>query len=213
MPYLFTLRGVGFAAVASGVLFVSACANENWHFSLLGYTTEPNYDTCIKTVYVPIFQNESFRRGLEFDLQRAIVREIESKTPYRVSNNRAGADSELLGKIIVRTKSVINANQMNEVREAEATLAVEVLWRDLRVGHCGDVLSQPRGEPVLPLPNAPPPAGTPGVHPLLPPPPPPILITAIGRFIPELGGSITSAEKQMIDSLAVQIVSMMERAW
>jgi len=26
------------------------------HFTFLGYTTRPNYDTCIKTVYVPIFQ-------------------------------------------------------------------------------------------------------------------------------------------------------------
>ena len=31
----------------------------------LGYTTQPNYDPAIHTVYVPIAQNATFRRGLE----------------------------------------------------------------------------------------------------------------------------------------------------
>ena len=35
----------------------------------------------------------------------------------------------------------------------------------------------------------------------------------IGGFIPELGGSLTTAEKQNVDRLAIQIVSMMEIPW
>ena len=58
---------------------------ESWgHFTFLGYTTRPNYDECIKTVYVPIFDNKTFRRGMEFDLTRAVIREIEAKTPFKV---------------------------------------------------------------------------------------------------------------------------------
>src|SRR5262249_28044734 len=129
--------------------------------------------------------------------------EIEAKTPFKVAS-LANADTELTGKIVTRTKAVINPNQLNEVREAETTLTVELIWRDLRIGHGGDVLTPP--EPT----QADSPIAPPTV---LPPPPAPITVTATGRFIPELGGSLASAEKQMIDNLAVQIVSMMEKAW
>jgi hypothetical protein len=40
-----------------------------------------------------------------------------------------------------------------------------------------------------------------------------VLVTAAGNYVPELGESITTAEKKMIDRLAVQIVSMMEIPW
>src|SRR5215471_8417063 len=78
------------------------------HFSLLGYTTQPNYDECIKTVYVPIFENKTFRRGLEFDLTRAVIREIESKTPFKVVSAGCPADTELTGTIINLAKSTVN---------------------------------------------------------------------------------------------------------
>ena len=48
-----------------------ASCESGGHFTALGYTTKPNYDPCIKSVYVPIFENKTFRRGLEFDLTRA----------------------------------------------------------------------------------------------------------------------------------------------
>jgi hypothetical protein len=174
------------------------------HLNLWGYTTEPPYDCNIQTVYVPIPQNVTFRRGLEFELKRAIDREIESKTPYRVTSNPDAANTELVAKIISRTKNVINFNQNNEVRDAETTLAVEVLWRDLRAGRAGDVVNPPPPPGTAPLGMVDVPA---------PLAPVPMLITAAGNFIPELGGSITTAEKQMIDRIAVQIVSMMERPW
>jgi hypothetical protein len=41
----------------------------------------------------------------------------------------------------------------------------------------------------------------------------PLILAPVGTFIPELGGSVTSAEWQAINRLAVQIVSMMERPW
>ena len=40
-----------------------------------------------------------------------------------------------------------------------------------------------------------------------------IIVQPAAHFIPELGGSVTSAERQIVDRLAVQIVSMMERPW
>src|SRR5689334_13758284 len=90
----------GAAALGLGL---SACAGGG-HFSILGYTTKPNYDENIHTVYVPIFQTRIFEsgqfRGFEFRLTEAVQREIETRTPYKVVSCREGADTELLGTVV-----------------------------------------------------------------------------------------------------------------
>src|SRR6266550_711027 len=100
------------------------------HFTLLGYTTRPNYDTCIKTVYVPIFKCQVLldetRRQVPFDLTRAVIREIESKTPYKVISDRDRADTELTGNVLTLTKNLLIRNQLNEIREGETVLTVGI---------------------------------------------------------------------------------------
>src|SRR5262245_856328 len=193
--------------LAGLVLLLPACAQDG-HFTLFGYTTQPNYNSEIHTVRVPIFKNQTFRQGLEFDLTREVVKQIEQKTPYKVVSCYEDADTELLGVIIAGNKLILNRNQLNEVREAETILAVELVWRNLRTG---EILSQPRREgevslltpiiPGLPAPTAQPdavelpvpaPTPAPGVAPPppgpggppVPPPPPPVIITTQATFIP-----------------------------
>ena len=43
--------------------------------------------------------------------------------------------------------------------------------------------------------------------------PPSVLVRSVASFIPELGESRTTALQQNVNSLAVQIVSMMEKPW
>src|SRR5688500_13277030 len=93
------------------LLSVPACT-QSGHLSILGYTTQPVYDPGIRTVYVPIFGNVSFRRGIEFELTRAVIREIEASSPMKIVSCREQADTELVGKIINWRKSVINNNQL-----------------------------------------------------------------------------------------------------
>lgn len=177
------------------LLLLSVPACQNGHINILGYTTEPVYDPNIRTVYVPIAGNISFRRGIEFQLTQAVIREIETSSPMKVVSCREEADTELLCKIVNWRKNVINANQLNEIREAEVGVAVEIVWRDLRTGAIGDVLSLPKDKKIAT--------------------PPPLLVQPTGTFIPELGGSAVSADKQMIDNLARGIVFKMEvaRPW
>jgi hypothetical protein len=202
-------RYAAMALVLVASQFLCSCQSvTGWdgHFTLFGYTTRPNYDLSIHTVRVPIFKNITFRRGLEFDLTAAVVREIESKTAYKVVSATCPADTELTGTIVSLNKNILNRDQLNEVREAETVLTAEVVWRDLRPCHEGELLSRPRpgsaGGPPLPPPNAPPGA-----------PPPPVVVQSIGHFIPELGQSLTTAEKENVDRWAIQIVSMMEAPW
>jgi hypothetical protein len=191
-------------ALAALALQLTGCGSDG-HFTFLGYTTAPLYDLSIRSVRLPIFKNTTMFKGIEFDLTEAVKTQIQAKTPFRVVQDKDHADTELLGTVTGKSKAVVNYNQLGEVREAELTLTVELVWRDLRPGaRCGDILSKP-------LTNKP---GDP-----LPPPPlpgavaPPVIVQSIGSYVPELGGSTATAQKQAIDRLAVQIVSMMEKPW
>ncbi len=188
--------------VMAAALILPSCSSDG-NFTLLGYTTKPNYDCGIRTVRVPIFKNETFRQGLEFQLTKAIVREIEAKTPYKIISGENGhADTELSGTITLLNKNVILRNPLNEIRQGETVLAVSVQWKDLRTG---EYLTRPRTGPGSIGPDAPPGAA------LLPPPP--VVITSTADFAPELGESITTAQQRNINRMAVQIVSMMEKPW
>ena len=81
----------GYCLTGLFACLLASCSSDG-HFTIGGYTTRPNYNPDIRTVYVPIFQNVTYARGLEFDLTRAVIREIEAKTPFRVVDCRANAN-------------------------------------------------------------------------------------------------------------------------
>jgi hypothetical protein len=185
--------------LAAVAVLLPSCASDG-QFSILGYTTRANFDPGIRTIRVPIFKNSTFIREIEFELTRAVIRELGARTPFTVVSADCPADTELTGTITALNKVAINRTQMNEIREGQTTLAVEIVWRDLRNG---EVLSQPR----------------PKADPDGPPPPPPdapikpLLVQSVGTYIPELGGSTTTSRQQNVDRLAVQIVAKMEMPW
>ena len=180
------------------------------------------YDPNIRTVYVPLFNNRAFQttpyRGFEVDVTQAVVREIGKTTTFRVTSDVGRADTELLGNVTSIQKQLLNLNQLNQVREAEIRVTVDVVWRDLRDG---TILSNARRAPRpgtfnpdldgQPLPFDPTVAPVPDLTP--PEVPTPARIVATGRLIPELGESNASASKRVHDQIAVQIVSMMEKQW
>ena len=201
-------------------LLPAGCQNA----SVFGYRlgNDSLYDPNIRTVYVPTFNNRAFQttpyRGMEVDITRAVVRELGTKTPFRVVSDPERADTELIGNIVAIDKLKLNVNQQNALREGEIVVSVDVVWRDLRDGR---ILSSPRkGSPVPP--GVVPPAVTPiPFDPDLSQPPQasvaqaalPTRVVASGRLLPELGETNATASKRVIDQLAVQIVSMMEKPW
>lgn len=204
------LRGL----LAGGFGALAGCGWDG-HFTFLGYTTRPNYDDNIKTVHIPIFRNKAFQttpyRAIEMELTRAVIREIEAITPFKVISDPNRADTELLGTVLTINKNLLNRNQQNEVREGELVLAVELVWRDLRTGQ---VLSNPP-KPIGLLPPAELAPFDPDNAP--PPPPPekasPVLVSLGGRYLPEVGESNATAQKRVCDELARRIAAMMEKDW
>jgi hypothetical protein len=148
------------------------------------------------------------------ELTRAVIREIEATTPFKVISDCNKADTELLGTVVSLNKQLQNRNQQNEIREGEVVLAVELVWRDLRTN---EVLSNPP-KPLGVLPTNELPRFGPDDPGTLPPPlpadrPVPVVISYAGRFLPEVGESNASAQTRVCNHLAKQIAAMMEKNW
>ena len=107
-----------------------------------GYRWNSLYREDVQTVAVPIFTNTSFRRGVEFRLTEAVVKQMELHAPYKVVP-RERADTILEGQI-----TAVNATTMSRdietalPREQMVTLTVDLIWKDLRNGR---ILCQRKG--------------------------------------------------------------------
>ena len=109
-----------------------------------GYSTASLYREGIRTVAVPIWTRDAdvFRRELEFRLTEAVIKRIETDTPYRVAP-RAEADTLLVGRIVEVTQQVLNVNpDTGRPRQLEVQLIVAYTWTDLRTGR--ELVTVPR---------------------------------------------------------------------
>lgn len=156
-------------------------------FSGCGYTLGSGFSPDIKTVSVPIFENDTYRRGIEYQLTEAVQKEIQNRTPYRLARG-SDADTRLTGRIIQVRKDVLGENDNDDPRQLQFSIMVRVTWENLRTG---EILAR-QEVPVDPL--------------AIP------LITQAG-FAPELGQSQATATQTAIDQLAKNIINMMETPW
>lgn len=168
------------AAIALCMIGLSGCAG--WRVG-----AKSMYRCDLRTIHVPVFESDEFRRGLGERLTEAVVKEIESKTPYKVVS-ADNADSVLSGRITSMQKRVIAENVNDEPRSLEAVFNVQFQWVDRRSG----TLIQ---RSMLPMSS--------------------LLLTANqpAHFVPEAGQSMATAQQQAIQRLAEQIVNQMEIGW
>ncbi len=152
-----------------------------------GYVVGGSFAPHIRTVHVPTFTSDSFRRGVELQLTEAVHKQLQQRTPYRLTSSQ-GADTRLTGHIVEIRKSVLGETMYDDPRELELSLAVEVRWEDLR---SGQILAQQR----MPL-------GASTAQ-----------LLAQADFAPEVGHSLATALQDAVDQLAGQIVDLMEAPW
>ena len=145
------------------------------------------YPLEVKTVYVPMFESNSFRRNLGEWLTEAVCKEIEAKTPYKVVATPT-ADSVLSGRIVEENKRVLVPSLSGEARELQVGMRVEVSWVDRKC------------RMLRPNQNIPLPAEITD-------------ISGTGNVVPEVGQSITTGQQEAITRVAQQIVGLMEKPW
>jgi len=113
--------GRGSVVVVVGLLLLGAAGG-------CGYRTGEMYPTEYATVAVPVFENQTFYRGAELELTEAVVKEIESRTPYEVvAADRA--DTVLEGTITRIEQDRISRNRTGGVpQQMEVTITVDFQW-------------------------------------------------------------------------------------
>lgn len=98
------------------------------------YHTQELYPQQYRTVAIPLFENRSFYRGVEYDLAEALVKEIELRTPYKVTAPGA-ADTLLQGTIVRVEQRMRSRHRPGGVPESmEVAVTVDFEWKDLRSG-------------------------------------------------------------------------------
>ena len=141
----------------------------------------------IRTVYVPMARNETFRDDLGVRLTEAVVRLLQERTPYIVTGDPS-ADSVLTCRFASDTKRVLTETDTDEVRALDLVVAVEASWVSSR----GQVLMENR---LLPQGNL------------------ALFFNQDARVVPEAGQSIESELQDAIEDVAERIVAQMEMRW
>jgi outer membrane lipopolysaccharide assembly protein LptE/RlpB len=88
----------------------------------MGYRPRPG----LRTIAVPIAENSSLRREVEFPLTEAIVREIQRRTPLVVVSDERAADATLKVTITRFTERVLVEGKNDEVLESAAQITLDV---------------------------------------------------------------------------------------
>lgn len=141
----------------------------------------------VRTVHVPIFKSDSFRRNLDYLLTEAVQKEIKTRTPYRLDGPET-ADTILKGKIVEISKRPLSENRYDDPRELQLLIGAEVTWYDRR---SGAILQQQ----VFPI-------GPELTH-----------QSSQVSFAPEAGHSLATAQQDAARRLAANIVDLMEAPW
>ena len=152
-----------------------------------GYMLGSFHGGDVRTVAVPVCESSSTRRGIEYQLTEAVQDEIKARTPFRIAKEPY-ADTKLVGRIVEIRKRPVGETRFDDPRELQYSLAVQVVWEDLRNGN---VLAE-QTIPISPV----------GLS-----------LESMADFSPELGQSQASANQKAVQQLAAQIVDRMEAPW
>jgi len=112
-----TFRCVYAILLLLGVGAAGSCSSD----PTLGYSTMSSFSKEVRTISIPVFANDSSFRDVEFELTEALIKQIQTHTPYQVTNSTY-AESILHGRI--------TGVELNELSKSPLTgLGEEVLLR------------------------------------------------------------------------------------
>ena len=100
-----------------------------------GYSNQSLFTDEVSSVYVEMFDNKTFKRGVEYELTDALAKRIEAVTPYKIVSNRDRADTIISGHLESAGQSVLSAErETGKALEKEVQLRAIVNWKNLKTG-------------------------------------------------------------------------------
>ncbi len=125
----------GFVFAISLGLIVSACLAFCGCSEMSGYSNESLFPEEVSSVYVEMFDSQSFRRGVEYELSDALAKRIEADTPYKVISSRDRADTVISGQILSIGESWLSSErEIGRALEKEVEVRAVVNWKNLKTG-------------------------------------------------------------------------------
>lgn len=107
-----------------------------------GYQWKSLYREDYQSIAVPIFTSRSFQRGVETEVTRAVVQQMELRSPYKVVP-RDRAQTILEGEIdSVEVNTLSNDLDTTLPQEQTLTIRINFTWKDIRTGR---ILAERRG--------------------------------------------------------------------
>jgi len=114
----------------SAALLVLACL----FLTGCGYSHGGTFPKEIGSIAVPIFENRTPYRDVEFDLTEALIKEIELRTPYKVVRS-GDADTLLAGVVTNVDQRVLSRRDVGGLpQEMEISIVVNFEWKHQRTG-------------------------------------------------------------------------------
>ena len=151
------------------------------------FGTQGLYNPNVRTIYIPVVRNDTWRHEIGLQLTEALQKAIELRTNYKVVANPS-ADSTLTCRLTTQTKRTVTEAVTDEPRAIETLLTMQVTWTDRR----GNLLMENRFVPQGEL----------AFH-----------FVQGNDFVPEGGQSMATAQLRAVEGLANQIVNQMEVRW
>lgn len=100
-----------------------------------GYSNQSLYPSDVTSVYLEMFDNKTFRRGVEYELTDALSKRIEAQTPYKIISDSDRADTVLTGQIIsIREQALSTERETGLVLEKQLEIRAVVNWENLKTG-------------------------------------------------------------------------------
>jgi len=110
---------------------ICSCSSSN---PTLGYSSTSLYPTQFRSIAVPIFNNTTTTRNLEFMLTDAVIKEIQSRTHYRILGEQY-ADTLLTGTIKSVDLQLISQSRTTGLdNEMTVKVLIDFQWINLLQG-------------------------------------------------------------------------------
>lgn len=117
-------------ASIAGAATIAGCSSDPTR----GYSFASTYPEGVRTVTVPMFQNQTYYTGLEVQLTEAVIKQVQSGSGLKVVSS-ANADSRLTATITdAQLRRLTLDKTTGLVQEQAFQLVVDFEWRDARSG-------------------------------------------------------------------------------
>jgi len=102
---------------------------------MFGYSDKSLFPQDVASVRLEMFDNTTFRRGVEYELTDALAKRIEADTPYKIITSKNRADTVMTGQITNISEAGLSIErELGGVLEKEVLVQAVVNWKNLKTG-------------------------------------------------------------------------------